>query len=273
MDGDGRHQLTGMTSADSVDAAAAAISAAAPLSEWSGPARAVLALRSTQAGRRAPKYAVPASCRGCRRRFWCGALCLALVLGGNFDAAAQEAVASRVDVVLNGETYVIHASARLAADQRLAWETLTDYERLRDFVPGVTRARVLQRSDTRLIIEQSGVFTVLFVELPVQLQLAVEHRPYSMVLARLLPDPVGAAESTLRSFTASYRLRALARQQQPGVQLDYDASFELAQPLPSVLGRLFGVGAVRRAMREQFEAMLREIERRQAALTARELVD
>lgn len=48
---------------------------------------------------------------------------------------------------------------------------------------------------------------------------------------------------------------------------------ELAQPLAPVLGWLFGVGAVWRAMAEHFEAMLREIERLQAALTARELVD
>jgi hypothetical protein len=51
---------------------------------------------------------------------------------------------------------------------------------------------------------------------------------------------------------------------------DYDAQFELARPLPAVIGSLFGVAAVRRTMREQFEAMLREIDRRQALLAAAE---
>lgn len=50
------------------------------------------------------------------------------------------------------------------------------------------------------------------------------------------------------------------------MRLDYDAQFELAAPLPPVIGRLFAVSAVRQTMREQFEAMLREIERRQARL-------
>jgi hypothetical protein len=54
------------------------------------------------------------------------------------------------------------------------------------------------------------------------------------------------------------------------VRLDYDAQFELAAPLPPVGRRLFGVSAIRRTMREQFEAMLREIARRQAWLAAGE---
>jgi hypothetical protein len=54
------------------------------------------------------------------------------------------------------------------------------------------------------------------------------------------------------------------------VRLDYDARFELATPLPPLVGTLFGVAAVRQTMRAQFEAMLREIERRQQALAGDE---
>ena len=187
-----------------------------------------------------------------------------LALSQSFGVAAQ--TTAQVDVALDGEVYLVRASARVAADQRLVWETLTDYERLRDFVPGVSRSRILARSGNQLTIEQVGVFSVFFVDLPVQVRLSVQHTPYTGVLARMTPGPVDAAESSLRSFTGRYTLSPIRLPQRDGVRLDYDAQFALAQALPPLIAPLFGVGAVRRTMRKQFEAMLREIERRQAAL-------
>lgn len=123
-----------------------------------------------------------------------------------FAAAAQGSTAggaaARIDVSLDGETYRVRASAQLAADQRVVWDTLTDYERLREFIPGT--------------------------------------------------------------------LSALRLGPRAGVRLDYDAQFELTRPLPALIGPLFGVAAVRRTMHAQFEAMLREIERRQALLDVAE---
>lgn len=204
--------------------------------------------------------------RGARRHaLLAGALAFAIA----FAAAADGTGVAQVDVALDGETYVVHATAQVAADQRVVWETLTDYERLREFVPGVTRARVLARVGNQLTIEQVGVFSVFFVDLPVQVRLAVQHTPYSTVLARMAVGAVDTGESTLRSFTGRYGLTPVRVLHRPGVRLDYDARFELAQPLPALVGSLFGVGAVRRTMREQFEAMLREIERRQASLAER----
>lgn len=214
----------------------------------------------------------PLRCSGRRRCLQIIGAALALAFSGK--VLAQSSMASTADVVLDvlldDETYVVHASARLAADQRLVWSTLTDYERLREFVPGVTRARVLERRGERLTIEQIGVFTVWFVDLPVRLRLLVEHTPYTTIVAKLAADAAARDESTLRRFTGAYRLTPIRLPQGAGVRLDYDASFALERPLPPLIDRLFGVAAVRRTMREQFDAMLREIARRQAALAAAE---
>ena len=185
-------------------------------------------------------------------------------LAFSLAVAADGRAAELVEVRRDAEVYSVHASAQLAAGQRIVWDTLTDYERLREFVPGVRRARVLERQGDRLLLEQSGVFAVLFFELPVQLRLDVLHLPYTTVIAQLAPAGAGG-ESTLRSFSGRYRIsNALP----PAVvRLDYDARFELAAPLPPLVGPVFGVAAVRQTMRAQFEAMLREIERRQQALT------
>ena len=229
-------------------------------------------------GKRLPPNAVSAVARlsvvteRAKRLCCCAALGGVLWLGIGRWAAAQAtgegSLAAEIDVSLDGASYVVHASALLAADQRLVWETLTDYERLREFVPGVMRAHILERAGDRLVIEQVGVFSLPFVDLPVRLHLAVEHTPYVMVLARLAAPPVDVGEPTLRNFSGRYRLQAIPLSRRAGVRLDYDAQFEFARPLPPVIGSLFGVAAVRRTMHEQFTAMLREIERRQALLDA-----
>ena len=208
------------------------------------------------------------------RRFLPSALVALMSLMIACDAMAQSdatgGAAARVEVSLDGEIYSVRASAQLAADQRVVWETLTDYERLREFIPGVTRARVLARTGNQLSIEQVGVFSVLFIDLPVRVRLAVQHLPYTMVLARMDASPLDAGEPTLRSFSGRYTLSVVRLAQRAGVRLDYDAQFELTRPLPVVIGPLFGVAAVRGTMRAQFTAMLREIERRQALLVAAE---
>ncbi|TLD45033.1 MAG: hypothetical protein FAZ92_02717 [Accumulibacter sp.] len=183
-------------------------------------------------------------------------------------AGTESGAVAQVEVRRDGEAYSVHASGQLAAGQRIVWDTLTDYERLREFVPGVRRARVLERQGNRLLLEQAGVFTVFFFELPVQLRLDVLHLPYTTVMAQLAPADANASDgSTLRSFSGRYRIRKGSGGLPLGVvQLEYDARFELATPLPPLVGALFGVAAVRQTMRAQFEAMLREIERRQQSL-------
>ena len=212
--------------------------------------------------------------RPAARSFSQGVLVALMSLMIASDALAQSDAAggatARIEVSLDGEIYSVRASAQLVADQRVVWEALTDYERLREFIPGVTRARVLARAGNQLIIEQVGVFSVFFIDLPVRVRLAVQHLPYTMVLARMDANPLDAGEPTLRSFSGRYTLSAIRLAQRAGVRLDYDAQFELTRPLPAVIGPLFGIAAVRATMRAQFEAMLREIERRQALLVAAE---
>ncbi len=181
-----------------------------------------------------------------------------------FSVAAETPPPTDVDVLLDGQAYIVRASAHLVADQHVAWEALTDYERLGEFVPGVTRSVVVGRRGNELTLEQEGVFSIFFLDLPVRVRLAVRHTPYERVVARLAPGPVMGGNATLRSFTGRYGLVSIRWANWSGVRLDYDARFELVDPVPAIASQLFGVAALRRTMRTQFEAMGREIERRQA---------
>ncbi len=168
-----------------------------------------------------------------------------------------------------GDRFRVTARADMQADASVAWATLTDYERLPQFIPHLTRVRILARrprpSGEALTVDYEGSFRLLFLSYPTQVRLDVEHVPFTDVLARLStpPQPGGS----LRQFEGRYTLTVVRGDRNAGarVRLDYNAAFELAQPLPPVLGSLFGVGAVRSMLREQFEALVAEIERRTRA--------
>lgn len=203
---------------------------------------------------------------GARRQ----ALTLALAALLQPLAAAAVPAPITVEVERDGDRFSILARADLAADARSAWDTLTDYPRLSQFVPGINRTRVLARSgraggEERLTVEYLGRFKLLFLTLPTQLWLDVQHQPFTDVIAQSAARVPDGAAPTLTAFRARYALAVVGGGHAgaaPRVRLEYSAQFTLAEPLPPVIGPLFGTSAVRAAVREQFAAMVAEIERR-----------
>jgi carbon monoxide dehydrogenase subunit G len=175
---------------------------------------------------------------------------------------AAPAAPLQLEVERSGDRFDVRAAVRLAAPPKLVWDTLTDYERLREFMPGVSSSRVVARDGNRLTVEHRGEFGLVFLARPVRVRLAVEHRPFTTIVARSLPLLADGSASTLRDFSGRYELAVV---RDGGVRLSYDARFELADPLPPVIGYLFGTMAMRRAIRADFEALIREIERRRSA--------
>jgi len=189
-----------------------------------------------------------------RRRFACWLFAL---LGSAATAAQPE-----VDVRRDGAAFVVHAEVELEANQRTAWLTVTDYERLPQFVPGIRHAQVLARmaggGSERLLVEQAGEFRFLWFAQPVRVWLDVTHEAPERVLARsVLPSGISAERSTLREFEGSYVLAAMGARR---TRLVYRARFEPAQAMWPVLGTM----AVRHTVAEQFRAMAAEIQRRAA---------
>ena len=164
----------------------------------------------------------------------------------------------------DGDTFHVRARASVAVDPRIAWETITDYEHMREFLPNIERSRVVARNGSRIIVEQLGHFPLFFFDIPVRVRLAVAQQPYERIVARSEPGEVDGEPQTLRSFSGSYDLAVVTVERRAGVRLEYESHFELAKPLPPIIGYLFGTAMVTRTVRKQFEAMLREMLRRQA---------
>lgn len=145
----------------------------------------------------------------------------------------------------------------------IAWRTLTDYERLPQFVPGLTSVRVLRRAQVdgleHLQVEQKGEFRWLFYTQPVTVRMDVVHRVPSSVDARAIAAP-GDDATHLERFAGRYELESVG----DDVRVSYFARIVPRFALPPVIGTL----AVRQTVRTQFDAMLAEIERRSASAGA-----
>ena len=208
---------------------------------------------------------------------------LALLLGAAQSPRAATPPAPtevQLEVEREGERFRVTARADMVADPRVAWQTLTDYERLAAFVPGVQRARVLARTvragDERLTVDYAGALRAWLFTVPTQVRLDVRHLPFTEITARAvsgMPAPGEGPPPSLRGFEGRYTLSAVGGGGPAGaarVRLDYSARFELAQPLPALVGPPFATAAIRGALREQFAAMVAEIERRSRAAPALE---
>jgi ribosome-associated toxin RatA of RatAB toxin-antitoxin module len=169
-----------------------------------------------------------------------------------------------VKVERDGDTFYVNARANVAVDPRVAWDTITDYEHMRDFLPNIEHSKVIARQGTRLTVEHVGQFPLFFFDIPVRVRLAVTQQPFERVVARSEPGEVDGVPQTLRSFAGTYDLTVITLERRAGVRLDYESRFELAEPLPPIVGDLFGTAMVTKTVRLQFEAMVREMVRRQA---------
>jgi hypothetical protein len=183
-----------------------------------------------------------------------------LVVSPNSIAQPSPTVA----VEREGDTFYVRARATVAVDPRVAWDTITDYEHMRDFLPNIERSRVIARSGPRMTVEHIGQFPLFFFDVPVRVRLGIVQQPFERIVARSEPGEVDGAPQTLRSFMGSYDLAVITIERRAGVRLEYESQFELAEPLPPIVGDLFGTAMVTKTVRLQFEAMVREMMRRQA---------
>jgi ribosome-associated toxin RatA of RatAB toxin-antitoxin module len=156
-----------------------------------------------------------------------------------------------VDAERTGERIEVRARAVIAATPDLVWQVISDYARLPEFVPGITKSTVIERNGNRVRVEQQGEARFLIFALPIRVRLDVVEWPLEWIASR-------AVEGNVRRMSARYEIDA--ERQQGRVTLRYFGSIEPDFDLPP----LVGMYALRRTIEDQFGAMVREIERRAA---------
>jgi len=166
-----------------------------------------------------------------------------------WTAAAFAADDVTVDTVQQGSAVEVRASALVRAMHATVWNTVTDYDHLAGFVPGMRMSRVVARRDGAQVVEQRGESRFLVFSYPIDVTLLARARPPDAVDVHLL-------EGTLKQLEGTYRLEYAG----PGrIVRRWTGRIE-----PEALPPLFGEWAMRATIRHQFEALVREIERRAA---------
>jgi len=154
-----------------------------------------------------------------------------------------------IDSEREGDRITFSASAELNVQPRVAWQVLTDYDHLSDFIPDMKSSRVVLRTADGVLLEQKGEFGFLFFRQAIDVTLAVYEEPQRRIIAR-------AVAGNLRDMEGRYDLVASAH----GVRLAYAGRFTPDFYLPP----LIGTAILRSSMTKQFRAMIAEIERRDA---------
>ena len=174
----------------------------------------------------------------------CACLIFLLLMFPRMPALAADVT---VHTSRDGDTFYVEATAELAADVKLIWQVLTDYDGLAQFIPGLNSSRVVSRSDNHVIIDQKGDSGLLFFTLPVEVRLEAEEFPYRTITSR-------AVTGNFKEMRNAYQLETSGT----NVRLTYRGSMTPDFSVPLLIGTL----AVRRNVERQFGAMVDEIERR-----------
>lgn len=170
-----------------------------------------------------------------------------LLLAWAVAAGAAEEVS--VQTSRRGAAVEVRAYALVEAMHATVWGTVTDYDRLAQFVPGMSSSRIVARRNGDLVVEQRGESRFLVFTYPLDVTLLATARPPGAVDVHLL-------NGNLKRLDGSYRLEPARA---GWIALRWTGLIE-PDALPPLLGEL-----VMRAMIEaQFVGMVREIERREA---------
>ena len=169
-----------------------------------------------------------------------------------------------VEVRRSGRRFEAEAALELAADAATVWQTITDYDALPRFMPGIRACRVIERralaaDSEQLVIEQQGEFRFLLFAQPMTVRLNIEHQALRVAEAKAVRLDLGAFKGrAIEAFEGRYELTPLpARRGAPRTQLRYRARIALRLPPPAV-----GNVAVRHNLFAQLEAVSREVARR-----------
>ena len=155
-----------------------------------------------------------------------------------------------VEVKRNHGIFSVHATAPVAADVETAWQVLTDYNHLAEFVPDMKSSHVVSVAGEPLHVEQKGETGFLFFNRDFEVVLEVEEMPPKRLKFR-------ATGGDMKHMQGEWRIRADA----DSVNIEYEAEIEPDFWVPP----LVGTALMRRDIRGNIEGVIREMLRRYAA--------
>ncbi len=168
-------------------------------------------------------------------------------------ASCEARAADNVTVAAQreGDAVRVNAHAVLRATQPVIWRTLTDYDHLAAFIPGMETSKVVGHEGAVAIIAQTGSANLLVFSYPIDVTVASVPYPPNEIQVHLI-------RGNLKQLDGGYRIRPLADGR---TALDWSGLIRPGLDLPPLIGEVL----MRISVESQFLGMVREIERRAAS--------
>ena len=153
-----------------------------------------------------------------------------------------------VHVEYRNGTYYANLSARIAVPPAIVFAVLTDFEHMAAFMPGVSSSRVTSRQNNVYVVAQRGKVKFGPFSMPYESERRIEVVDSTQILSRSVAGSARRTQSEMR-----------LQPWEQGTRLDYKIEIEPDSWLPSSLG----INFLQHELAEQFNALGREMQRRQ----------
>jgi Polyketide cyclase / dehydrase and lipid transport len=168
-----------------------------------------------------------------------------------------------VEVRRSGRTFEAEAVLDLGADAQTIWDTITDYDALARFMPGIHHCHVSERhprggGEERLVVEQRGEFRFMMFAQTMKVLLNIENRHLQSSVAKAVRFELDSifTRRAIDVFEGSYVLSPLPDVgSSPRTHLVYTAVIGLRLPPPPSIGNV----AIRQNLAVQLEAVAKEV--------------
>jgi ribosome-associated toxin RatA of RatAB toxin-antitoxin module len=174
-----------------------------------------------------------------------------LALLASLPAITMAADGLRVQATRSGTGVAVSAQASIKAPHAVIWATLTDFDRLSEFIPGMKRSRVVGRRGPAAIVEQDGEAGVFFFKYSIRVVVEATEYPPGMIT-------VNVVRGNLKQLEGRYQIEQGATPEEH--VLRWTGIIEPDTVLPVFLT----VPLIRSNIEDQFTGMVKEIERRAA---------
>jgi carbon monoxide dehydrogenase subunit G len=119
-----------------------------------------------------------------------------LVLAGNATMAAESPI-RKLDVAFEGDAYIVNAVFVAPAPLTVAWDVLTDFDKLQGWVPNVAESKVVKRDDASVTVEQRGVAKYGAASFPYVTERRIELKPPANLKTAQIKGSMRRVESTI----------------------------------------------------------------------------
>ncbi len=153
----------------------------------------------------------------------------------------------------DGGGVAVQAEAHINAPADVIWATLTDYDTLDRFIPGMQKSEVLDRHGSIVTVHQQGVANLLFFSYRIDVVVEASEEPQSRIRVRLL-------HGNLRRLNGGYDVVKAPQGNENEYILRWSGVIDPDLSLPEFVA----VPMIRSNISEQFQGMVDEILRRSA---------